>query len=215
MVDAKTIEDRVDTLLDEVDLAAKDTDVELRRLRIVRVVEQLEEIQSKGLGPMVSYALGYSLYAHPDRISDQTISDAVDRHLKNVLRSKPHDALSWLYLGHNAYDLGKFEVALENFSKAAEGELPDYLALKALEMRLCCQISCLGLGATLESLESFVEAVEGHSAEDIWPQELAKVIHSRRGEVSSVLRSKLAVLFARLDRAGTFGTWFSELLPDS
>lgn len=213
MVDGKSIEEAVDMLLDEVDNAAREKQAEERRTRIERVIEKLTELRKEDPSSVVSYALGYALYAHPDRLSDGTIFCAVNEHLSTVLQSKPNDALSWMYLGHNAYDVADFEVAWERFHNAAHGDLPDYLALKVREMQLCCRMSTRGLAATIDELETYVVAAERNSPEDIWPQELARMLGAQRWELSPAVRSRLVPLLRRLDRAGAFGTWFSELFP--
>ena len=157
------------------------------------------------------YTLGYALYIHPDRISSELIQGQTQEAFRRALALEPCFGHAWLYLGHHYYDLGLNHDALQSFEKAATCPLPKYLALKLLEMKLCCEIARSGLTKAVPLVQEFVDDAEGHPVQDIAPFELAKVLRERLPEADEVTREALEPLLSKLDRVGHFRGWFADM----
>src|SRR5262245_51034727 len=69
------------------------------------------------------YTLGYVLYKHPERIRSPQLQDETERALQTAVERDPGHALAWMYLGYNAYDLGRHDVARRSFERAEPKQL--------------------------------------------------------------------------------------------
>jgi hypothetical protein len=202
----------LDRLWQQIDDAMDVQDVEQRRSTVEEIINGLYELAAAEHSSSVLYSIGYAWYVHPDRMSSESIQQKLEDVLMDAIRVDPDCARAWLYLGHNAYDLGRYALAKDRFDRIAPGQLDGYLELKAEEMRLCCSIRLLGLAPSLDALERFVTIAEQHPVQDIWPQELAKVLRDSVGAVRPVDLARLEIFARRLDAVGQFGDWFVGLL---
>lgn len=201
----------------EIDQAAAEQEHETRKHRIEQTISRIEQLKlQRSNDAAVLYSLGYAWYMHPERISSDQIQEHTEQSLLAAVTSDPNYALAWLYLGHHAYDLAHYQVALERFERCASiGALPEYLQLKAEEMRLCCLIRLHGLAMSMDAFDRFVRIAERHPVEDVWPQELAKSFHDAANDPVLVDRVRMAELARRLDSAGHFENWFTGLLDST
>ncbi|AGP40041.1 hypothetical protein [Sorangium cellulosum] len=199
----------IDQLLTRVD-EARDERTSLAEIE--DAIRQLEALASREPGTDADYALAYSWYFHPRRRDDETIQQRVSALLLPLTQKNPRDFLAWLYLGHNAYDLMRYDIALGYFRQASLVAPSSYIGLKAHEMVVCCLVTHSGISASLDEMERFVNRAEGYPAEDIWPQQLAAAVGGSCQKLGADEAARLTVLLGRLDRAGRWGSWFQQLL---
>lgn len=158
------------------------------------------------------YLLGYTYYLHPDRINDVSIYEKVENSLCLAIHIQPHHSFSWLYLGHNAYDLGKYHEASKRFAKCKEEDFIDFIRLKLLEMQLCCQIKSEGIIKMIPHVEKFVTLLENHSDPiDVFPQELTRILEEGYDKIlEEIEKEKLSNMLARLSKVGYLTPGFGE-----
>jgi tetratricopeptide (TPR) repeat protein len=179
--------------------------------RLEAIVSELERLWAPAPGPEGYYALAYALYLHPLREHSQHIRDRVNELLKAVVEERPEDFLAWLYLGHNAYDFGQYSAAMQYFREACERAKNDYLGLKALEFLAASTARQRGLAAAISPIERLAKAAETAEKEDVWPQELGKVLEQTDFLVSEDEAARLRDAVRRLDRAGRSASWLTSL----
>ncbi len=157
------------------------------------------------------FLLGYSWYLHPARVESSQVYENVENALFSVLEIEPAHALAWLYLGYNAYDMGYYIEAQFRFERVQMNQLSPFFRLKALEIQLCCCIRLSGLSEAADKMKEFVVELEEHPIEDIFPIELARTLESV-DKLEGLYDSELQTLALRIDRAGGFTNWFTELV---
>ncbi len=209
--DSKELEAIWEALEELTKLSAANRDKVLAEGVIARADALVASSSDKTL-PDSLYALGYSLYFHPERETRLDIQTRTESVLLRLTTLEPSNARAWLYLGHSAYDLGNFEAASVPFEKATSLSLPPYLHLKALEFSLCCQLRTRPAEETIRQLVAFVELATQYPMEDIWPHNLALTLKEHLPDFDTQeTRASFEESLRRLDRAGRFD-WFSELL---
>jgi hypothetical protein len=201
----------MDALWEEVERASSAEDVSDRRRAIDAVIAKAKRLSEQTRTAPTLYMLGYAWYFHPDRASSQFIQDEVQTALRSALEVEPNYARAWMYLGHHAFDLGRYEEARRSFDRVELDQLGEYWRMKVFEMRLCCAIVMDGLSHSLPMMEQFVRRAEQDPPQDVWPSQLAKWVQTRSGTLGEVDKATLRQLAARIDRAGQFGQWFSSL----
>lgn len=161
------------------------------------------------------YALGYVLYKHPRRMTSTALQDETEATLRRVLTRDPSHALARMYLGYNAYDLGRYDAAKEHFVDADPSRLAPNFALSRDELILSAEIRRDGLAESLPALERYVAMAEAATVYDIFPMTLARTL----GELQPALarldveqRERVIALARRLDHAGHFTDWFQKLV---
>lgn len=157
----------------------------------------------------VDYLVGYLWYIHPSRLVSSSIVDLVEKSLSSAIQSSPDHALAWMYLGHNAYDFGRYKEAHERFTRVDPRSLSLYLGLKSVEMLASCSIRLKGVSDSRAELVRYVEAAEESEKEDVWPSELARAL-----EDASTTQTLLEIedLAERIDSVGRFGSWFRDIV---
>lgn len=144
------------------------------------------------------YLLGYTYYLYPDR-SDRNIYENIEKALLSAIEIKADYSIAWLYLGHNAYDLGRYNDAKERFSMCQENHFNSFYQLILLEMKLCCAIKIEGLAAMLGEVENFVEQLEKHDPpEDIFLYVALSIIEKDSINLEGSDREKASILLSRL-----------------
>jgi len=201
-----------ESILSKIDAALELKHQDELRRATEDIVADLKVLSSDIDDAQIDYLLGYVWYIHPDRQHSNQIQEASDKALLAAVSKDPDKALAWLYLGHNAYDLGRYEMAEERFLKVDLQQLSPYLGAKAQEMILCCRIRLHGLGRCLKELDKFVSMAEELEGQDLWPQELARVLGEAKGGIGEFDRARARVAARRLDELGRFGDWFDSLL---
>lgn len=202
-------EDILEELLVRADKAGEDgTEMD-------RIVAEIDEIAARHPGPATWYAGAYARYLHPARRRSVEMQTSVDDLLRRTLGSAPAEYRAWLYLGHNRYDLGEHAAARGHFEEAARlAPEPDYLGLKARELAVCCSLTERGVAGAIEELEAYVASAARHPVEDIWPAELARVLRAKlAAPLPREMGDRLLVLARRLDAAGHFGAWLTDIVP--
>jgi hypothetical protein len=108
---------RLETLWEEVELAANIEDVDGRRHAIESAAMAVDSFVAGSRTPDALYLLGYAWYFHPDRISSRAIQNKMATALLGALDIDGGYARAWMYLGYNGYDLGKYETARDYFDR--------------------------------------------------------------------------------------------------
>lgn len=145
------------------------------------------------------YLLGYTYYQHPDRIGDRNIYANVEKYLLSAIDIKKDYSIVWLYLGHNAYDVGRYSHAKERFLKCKENHFNSFYKLILLEMKLCCSIKLEGLANMLGKVEEFVEQLENHDTpQDIFPYVLISILEKDTVNLENSDKNKANILLSRL-----------------
>ena len=157
------------------------------------------------------YLKGYIYYLHPNRSIDELISHKVEKFLDTAIKLDSNHSMAKLYLGHNYYDNKDYFLAKKIFNSISRNSIDQYFYIKVLEMSLCCSIKTQSQIVWLEDLESFIQEIEQCPIEDIHPHSLARAI---KGFINSnsLPDTKIVRLMERLDNAGDFSNWFTELI---
>lgn len=206
---------QLDDLWDQIDAAVAEEDAFVKKSAIEELARRAESLAHETGSADAFYSLGYVLYFHPERTESGALHARVDRALLDAIKVDPHHARAWLYLGHNAYDVGEFALAKRRFQRIADGALPPYLDLKAKEMDVCCAIKTEGLRAAVLEFRRFVKIAEAHPSEDIWPKELASCFREGLTGCDQASLPQLRELAKRLDAVGNFGPWFQQIFEAS
>jgi hypothetical protein len=122
----------------------------------------------------------------------------------SALELDPDYARAHMYLGHETFDLRRYEQARSHFEKVDLAQLGSYWAMKVREMRVCCAIAIDGLGKSLILLDEYVRTAEQHPPPDVWPTELHKWIGAQESSLGEVDKEHVRQLLERLDRAERF-----------
>lgn len=191
--------------------------VELRDERtlsdsIEELVPAIEALQGFEYNSFANYLVGYLWYLHPRRGKLCQIESASESALEKAIALDPSNGHAWLYLGHNAYDSGRYLVALKRFRQSLSQLHSRYLLTRAREMVVCCRIRLYGLTECLDDIDRFVWHASEAEVQDVWPQNLHNVLKVRVGDLTEFDKARLGKSLRRLDAAGEFGSWFSELL---
>lgn len=144
------------------------------------------------------YLLGYTYYLYPDR-RDRNIYENIDKALLLAIEIKADYSIAWLYLGHNAYDLGRYNDAKERFSRCQENHFNSFYQLILLEMQLCCAIKIDGIAEMLDEVEDFVEKLEKHDPpEDVFPYVVLSILEKDSINLEGSARDLAIILLSRL-----------------
>ncbi len=205
-----------EAILQKIDKALDTDDSTQQGTLFDTIIEQLRNLDDDSVQDEAAYLIGYLSYLHPRKNKTPAIHNSVSKYLVQALHTTNNPSVfarSALYLGHHAYDNGDYHSAAEWLDKSASECLPDYLLLKAMELRLCCTIRIEELAASLPSVNNFVSHAESMPIEDIWPEELALTLEEEKTEnLSPNELCSLQKLAKRLDTAGNFGNWFSDIV---
>lgn len=182
------------------------------KVAVNEIVQELQSIRDNSNVSSVSYLQGYVLYLHPDRQHSEQVRFAAEEALLAAVDADPNNALAWLYLGHNSYDFGDYATARERFSRVDSKLLKPYLAGKAHEFFLCCEIICEGLQHCFNELDCFVEFVEHSDPDDLMPIELARVLRKSVSSLTEFDAARFRAIMQKLDRAGNFEPWFALIM---
>lgn len=166
-----------------------------------------------------AFLTGYVGYLHPRTKSSEQARQEASQHLLQAHANASNSSLrgrAALYLGHLSYDVGDFSRAQAWFVRAQNEELGDYLGLKAREFETCCLIMSQGLGPSVEAFAEFVKRARNAVVQDLWPQELARVLSAKIAEpLSDDARSQIREGATVLDDVGDFGRWFGEIVDNA
>ncbi|WP_146138137.1 hypothetical protein [Chamaesiphon polymorphus] len=179
--------------------------------RFSAIDEVISHIQSLLLAPEYSsssceraellYLLGYTYYQYPDRNNDRNIYTNVEKSLLAAIEIKADYSIAWLYLGHNAYDMGKYRDAIERFSNCQEEHFNSFYRLILLEMKLCCSINIEGLATMLSEVERFIDQLENHDPpEDIFPYVLTSILEKDTLNLEIFPKNQATILLSRLQK---------------
>ena len=189
-------------------------DEQTRNARLDDAVALLRRATTEKPSAEGLYLLGYAQYLHEGARVPGAVREASKSALREALRLNPRHAAAHLYLGHHAYDEGRYDDARLELElgklEPTNDELDDYFEVKRREMLLCCEVQTKGIAGALCELESFADCVEERSVFDIHPINLVRQIETRRVEIASMSSTeyeRLAKLAARIDRAGSLGDW--------
>lgn len=214
-VDRDRVRSSLSRLWDEIDDAEVDDDSR-RRAIIDRAIGEIFGILTLHWDPEVLYLLGYASYVHPDRRASRELQEQVDRALRCVLRVVPQDPLSLLYLGHNDYDLGRFESARVHLAAIDDSGLEPWLRIKVCEMKACCCLRLSGVPECQRAVGELVERCGRHP--DLMrvdpPLNLLRLLEQMAIEHGSACLELLREPLTRLDQLCRV-RWFSELLDPS
>ena len=122
------------------------------------------------------YALGYVLYNHPERSRNQALQKETEEVLQRVLVRDPYHAWARMYLGYNAYDLGRYDAARQHFLDADSSQLTPNFALSRKEMILASDLRNGDISENLASFEKYVAEAERAESVDVFPMSLAKTL---------------------------------------
>lgn len=208
-----TLAQRVQQLWEALDAADEVEDEETRRAGLCEVIRVIEAATGEGESPDLFFMLGYALYLHPERRSDVAIQHRLDTALQRVLALEPGHDLAKLYLGHNEYDLQRYDTAANWFRAVDRSRVEPLLSLKALEMVLCCSLRCSGLAASLGLLRDFADACATHPMTDVHPLNLYAAIRDGLPAAADAVEEARPAL-ARIDASGEF-RWFADLLSST
>ncbi len=201
-----------EAILLKIDHALTLKDQKKLKMVIEETISELEAIDSDRRNSYINYLIGYCWYLHPDRQYSNRVENEVEKALLSAINQVGNFAKAWLYLGHNAYDFANYNMALKRFMNVDSDQLPPYLKLKTQEMIVCCKIHLEGLAACLSDLEKFVFLCEQYEPEDLWPQELARLINEKHKHLDKLKKKYLKKIAQQIDIAGNFGIWFCELI---
>ena len=167
-------------------------------------------LRAWGSDPRIYYLIGYAYYAHPDRMKCSDIQAKMMRSFERALELQPEDSLALMYLGHNAYDLGRYDEAQSWFDRVDAASLDEMMRLKLREMQLCC---CMRLSPDpcVVMLRQFVEICETSPLEIVYPMNLARAVDELKLERGAGWLAAVQSDLKRLDQAGRF-TWFASVL---
>jgi tetratricopeptide (TPR) repeat protein len=171
--------------------------------------EVISHIQSLLLDPEYSsssneraellYLLGYAYYQYPDRDNNRDVFTNVEKYLSLAVEIDPSYSIAWLYLGHNAYDMGKYNDAKERFSRCQENHFGSFYRLILIEMKLCTSIKIEGLAKMIGEVEKFVDLLESDDApQDIFPYVLISIIEKDITNIENPEKDKANILLSRL-----------------
>jgi RNAse (barnase) inhibitor barstar len=206
----KDFEERVEQLLKVADEAGPG-DARL----VESVIDELRVTFGRDPPPEGLYALAYAWYMHPERTRSPVIQGRVEEFLLGVVQCLPRDYLSWLYLGHNRYDVGDFCAAHRFLEEAIRFASKDYIGLKSYEMLVCCELRLRDIREALDSLERFVKVAQECEKVDVAPVELAKTLKQLAADAfDPSQRQRLVALAAALDEAGQLNDsrWISDIV---
>jgi hypothetical protein len=148
------------------------------------------------------YLLGYAYYQYPDRENGKDIYTNIEKYLLLAIEIKADYSIAWLYLGHNAYDMGKHSDARKRFLKCQENHFNSFYQLILREMKLCCSIKIEGLAQMLSEIEFFVEQLENHNTpQDIFPYVLLSILEKDSINMESFNKDKVTILISRLQNS--------------
>lgn len=188
--------------------------IELKGL-IEEIISELKSIPNYEKDPDINFYIGYCYYFHPDRRYSIEIENIVEQSLQLAISQSPDFAYAWLYLGHNVYDLGNYNLALERFMNVNTDKLNSYIGLKTLEMRVCCKIHLKGLSSCLSDLDEFVTIAEHGESIDLVPWQLAKAITDKAEHLSKYESARFKRFAQRIDTKGGFiSNWFLGIWED-
>ena len=203
-VDNDEVSLRTAALWQEIDRAAEIQDTEQRARAIETVATKLAvETGRTAIAPLF-FLLGYAWYFHPSRLTSAVVQEKLESALRSALEVDPGYARAHMYLGHEAFDLRKYEQARSHFEMVDLSQLGSYWAMKVREMRVCCGIATEGLAQSLNLLDEYVQIAEQHSPPDVWPTELHKWVEAEGASLVEVDQQRLRQLLERLDRAERF-----------
>jgi len=204
---------RLDLLWEIVDAAVDLDDHVERAAALEKAIFDLEGLARSSPSAAVHYALGYAWYFHPQRQHSRTVWGVVEDYLGRACCECPEDPYIWLYWGHNAYEYGNYQVALDRFEHVDLARFDTrYMRLRAVEMMLCCEIMISGTESALETLERFVVLCEAGEPEDVFPTNLDQALKRRGLAVSVSAQPRMREALCRLDKAAKAGPWFADLL---
>jgi tetratricopeptide (TPR) repeat protein len=146
------------------------------------------------------YLLGYTYYQYPDKRHHPNLYANIERALLSAVEIIPNYSIAWLFLGHNAYDIGKYEDASERFLKCQESHFDSFYQIVLLEMKLCCSIQLEGLSAKLIEVEKFLKTLEGtEDSTGIYPYVLISILKNSNLKLESTEKDNIDSLLFRLE----------------
>jgi len=105
----------IEAFWEEIERASEERNVEQRRSAIEAIAARLAgEIARSPTVPLF-FLLGYALYFHPDRLTSPAIQERLKSALQSALDLDPGYARAHMYLGHQAWDLGRYAEAKSHF----------------------------------------------------------------------------------------------------
>ncbi|TQV69680.1 hypothetical protein FKG94_23080 [Exilibacterium tricleocarpae] len=206
-----------ESILRDIDSALAIDDIVQKEKIFDALVERLSSLEESGTRGEAAFLIGYIYYLHPKKKVSSEIESGIRQNLMlalNATKDPSVEARSKLYLGHQSYDKGDYKPAAKWFRSLKLEYLPDYLRLKALEMRLCCSIRNENLASSLDEFDMFVAQVKTFPVEDLWPQELARTLREKPCKLNLFEAHRFQKSVEKLDDAGQFGRWFSEIAEE-
>ncbi len=140
-------------------------------------------LQEKG----TRYIMGYALYNLVD--TEPGAATRCEAFLKSALAGGPDDHYARLYLGHLAFDAGRYATALEYFDAVPRHAFARFdqhwRDLKRQELRICCLTH---LGKTASLVEEFEQylclAVQCEESDAITAYELPRLMCDLAGQTT-------------------------------
>lgn len=187
----------IDALLSESD----DKDKRELAADARRTLEELEGCHDCAECQYLIAYIGYLESSPPEEISSQ---------LKRALALEPEHGRAWLYLGHVAYDNGRYAEATGHFENARAHMASTYLRIRAHEMIVCSESRRTDRFPRMDILASFIQDAEGSDLADVWPAQLAQIMGQYKPSPED--RAMTLDLARRLDRAAGVKNWFEGLV---
>jgi tetratricopeptide (TPR) repeat protein len=171
--------------------------------------EVISHIQSLLLTPEYSisssekaellYLIGYAYYHYPDRDNGRDIYANIEKYLSLAVEIDADYSIAWLYLGHNAYDTGQYNIARERFLKCQEEHFNSFYRLVLMEMKLCTSIKMEGLTVMIVEVGKFIDLLENHdTTEDIFPYVLTSILQGNSMILEDSSKKEVDNLLLRL-----------------
>jgi tetratricopeptide (TPR) repeat protein len=125
-------------------------------------------------------AAGLAAYHSIGVDPDPGLHNRVERYLTRALELDEDHQFARLFLGHEYYDEGKYDMALSHFERVAQpyfvGIKQEWRALKIRELILCCKLR-LGYPVSISSIRKVIDdTVQGWPEDAMLPWELAATI---------------------------------------
>lgn len=180
-----------------------------------RLLQSIADAHNSLITGEADFLRGYLLYLQPETKRALARVHEIRSLLLRTLSASSDKSLAGraeLYLGHIAYDVASYAEATVHFREAQRHDLSPFLQAKSSEMLVCCALRLEGAPAALPELTSFVARIEKMEAQDIWPSELARVLKEVELPKSTAVAAIMRAAANSIDRAGSFGAWFSDLV---
>ena len=211
-MDNAEYESRIDQLWNEIHEASAIKDLASRKKAIEAVAGKIEEVIAQRRAAATLFLLGYAWYFHPERMTSPVIQEKVEAALRYAIELTPAYARAHMYLGHQAFDLGRYKEARSHFENVNVEQLEPYWGMKVHEMRVCCAIAIDGLPQSLNALEGYVQMAEQLPCQDLWPTQLAKWIKAQAPQLGEFEIRRVRKLAARLGEASLLRDLFSSIV---